>query len=82
MRVNSRAFFPMKLENCKNILSTITAKQTPASHPSSEKKMRNITTTVAITFTKSGIVWAMKFSIFSTFCSIVFLMAPVDVPFR
>ena len=34
-----------------------------------EKKMRNITTTVAITFTKSGIVWAMKFSIFSTFCS-------------
>ena len=27
--------------------------------------------------TRSGMVWAMKVSIFSTFCSIVFLMAPV-----
>jgi len=43
--------------------------------------MANISTTVATTFTMSGIVWAMKFSIFSMFCSIVFLMAPVEVPF-
>ena len=62
-------------------LTAITARPTAASHPSSEKKMANISTTVATTFTMSGIVWAMKFSIFSMFCSIVFLMAPVEVPF-
>ena len=80
--MNSLALFPMKLENCRNKLSTTTAKHTTVSHTSSEKKMTSITTTVAITLTKSGMVWAMKPSIFSIFWSIVFLMAPVEVLFR
>lgn len=72
----------MKLENCRTMLTAIAARQTAASQPSSEKKMANISAIVATTLTMSGIVWAMKFSIFSIFCSIVFLIAPVEVPFR
>lgn len=72
----------MKLENCRAKLNSTTARQTAVSHVSSEKKMTSITTTVATTFTKSGIVWAMNPSIFSMFCSIVFLMAPVEVLLR
>jgi len=80
--MNSFALFPIKLENCRNRLSTTTTRHTKASHTSSEKKTASITATVATTFTKSGIVWAIKPSIFSTFCSIVFLMAPVEVLLR
>ena len=64
------------------MLQTIQTTQMAAIHPFSEKKMINISTTVASTLTKSGIVCATKFSIFSIFCSIVFLIAPVEVPFR
>ena len=82
MDMNSLAFFPMKLENCRKILNTTTARQTTVSHTSNEKKMTSMTTTVATTFTKSGMVWAMNPSIFSMFWSMVFLMAPVEVLFR
>ena len=68
--------------NCNPILNAIQNRQIAAIHPFREKKIINIRVTVANTFTRSGMVWAMKFSIFSTFCSIIFLMLPVDVLFR
>ena len=80
--MNSLARFPMKLENCRKRLITTTARQTTVSHTSKEKKMTSITATVATTLTKSGMVWAMKPSIFSMFWSIAFLMAPVEVLFK
>ena len=58
------------------------ARQTAANHPLSEKKIMNINISVATTFTKSGIVCAIKVSIFSIFCSIVFFIAPVEDPFK
>ena len=64
------------------MLNTIQARQIAANQPLSEKKITNMKITVTATFTMSGIVWAMKDSIFSIFCSIVFLIAPVEVSLR
>jgi len=58
------------------------SKAVTAIQPFREKKMVNINIMVARTFTRSGIVWAMKCSIFSMFCSISFFIAPVEVEFR
>ena len=60
------------------MLNTIQARQIAANQPLSEKKITNMKITVTATFTMSGIVWAMKDSIFSIFCSIVFLRNPRD----
>lgn len=66
------AVLPMKLMYCNPMLNTIQARQIAANQPLSEKKITNMKITVTATFTMSGIVWAMKDSIFSIFCSIVF----------
>ena len=58
------------------------AKAVKAIHPFSEKKMMNMKMIVVRAFTISGMVWAMKCSIFSTFCSIIFFTYPTDVEFR
>ena len=73
--------FSVYLSTDRGLAST-TKSTASASQALRDRKMASVTATVATMPTRSGMVWAMKVSIFSTFCSIVFLMAPVVVPFR
>ena len=64
------------------MLAAMINRQTAAIHAFSEKNIVNITATVAATLTMSGMVCAMNPSTFSMFWSMVFFIAPVDVPLR